>query len=269
MASTGPYVEYAIMPFRRLILAAALTATLVLSILSTFARPISAQEADAEAISWRFAPVFIFGDERAILALNMLIDEDAIEAAAPTPVALEYGDPQILATLGGIPAGDEVPLLQAAGIVDMDGQVSGLQEVRACRVWVPADHETLAVVATALSAELVRVFGEFGLDITPCDLTSDVAGADLYVFTDEIAPSVDFGAYRFEGGFLEPILFLPPTGSQGGGTGGGAGPAPADTGTGLSDATDATDTRRSALAGVVAAVILLAAGRTMAPSRVL
>jgi hypothetical protein len=148
----------------------------------------------------------------------------------------------------------------------MDGQVSGLQQVRTCRVWAPAGDETLAAIATGLGAELVRVFGEFGFAMTSCEVTSDVTGADVYVFGETPPAGVDFSAFQFEGGFLEPVPFTPPPGSQEGGTGGGNGPSPADTGAGVPEATPAGS---PAVAGAasLAALTLLVAGRYLSRPR--
>jgi len=191
-------------------------------------------------IQWRIAPRLIFADPRVVLALNLLIDQATVESAASSPSELVYGDPEILSMMEGIPAADRFKLLQAAGVIDQDDRITNLRAARTCQVWVPARNGgalrngepvdvELVAVGEALGREMARVFAELGLVIEPCEVTSSLEAADLFVYDAATMPDVDFAAYPYEGAFVADAGITP--GSAAGDTGGG-GPVPAHTGYG-------------------------------------
>ncbi|MCK9487690.1 MAG: hypothetical protein M0R73_13530 [Dehalococcoidia bacterium] len=142
---------------------------------------------------WQFAPKFIFGDERAVTALVSLMDGAPVEYAVPLSPA----------------NGDELPLLQASGTLDIDEEPQ-VAEARTCRVWHPDDAPGLLGLAEALSDELVDVFGDLGLAITPCERTADAASADLLLWREADPTPVDFTAFTMDGSFLVSTYTPPP-----------------------------------------------------------
>lgn len=204
----------------RPMLRSALAAGLFLAALSAAPTRLDAQEPGD--VYWQLVPRGILADQRLQYALVLLTDAESAAQSAGLEGALLHGSPRMAEFVAEIdqPHAEAPILFQAAGF-DPPGEV--VVESRRCRYWTPDEGtllETRVKLGVALGEAMSQGLATLGIDIQPCQRTSDQDAADILIWEYGQDYAIPEDVYFIdEEGFLTGLAERP--GAIPGGTGGG------------------------------------------------